>query len=814
MSLSVLGALLVHAVLLPAAERADCRGEPATRCPDGLAGPTCDIPCPGPGGCTHALQCHGSGETAGLSLFGAPLFALRPEWPDWLVRLALVRFVVEHPGAFGLAGGLRAEALELAPARAFEVRAGGLRLLRFRQRYRGIPVFGGDVTVIAGPDGATGIRGTLIDGRDEYVHFGAHAPEAAGEASILAHAAARARLPASALRVVGLRLVAFRRTRTLGWAGVVTHGGALVAHVVVEADPAAAPAPLLYHISGEGHGLADEVAIAVRAEDMASAIFEPPVESIDVSQLPGGAALTGSTAGASTRLADRRVVVVDAAGATSRSQALASPVYADGPFDAEPGARGFDFQSAYVWLQSFHARTDAIMDGRWDSLLPFFGLESAVPPGELSPRLVAAFDTAASLCGATASYCVSSAWGGADDEPSEALQHPAAEPPYEMVGALYVKGTALPPSILPHEFGHLVDLFAGPGLFYEPYACAACWSSCDPGTTDESVPLTETFANLMALWYYSELFAQAGQSSACTTLGNASGGQNRSPHNAACRPTGSTISYFLHNSDPGCPPSDGWPDYCDRPEPDDIDTFDGIGLCDRRAGYEVDSWYQAFWELLHGETCSPSPPYTCEPLPTLSALPASQAVGEALLFAAQVSSGTYDGFADDIATYFACNYGQVVYDEVNEVLCHHEIRACDAPAPVLCEFCGDGVRTGDEACDGGDLGGRTCEDLGLLSGALACDAACAFDVSQCEGPGPGDATTSASTTGPDASTGPLPTTSHSSGSGEPEPPGGLFIDSEQSTGGDAGCACRYDGAGGTSSVVGLALLLLRRRRRA
>lgn len=47
--------------------------------------------------------------------------------------------------------------------------------------------------------------------------------------------------------------------------------------------------------------------------------------------------------------------------------------------------------------------------------------------------------------------------------------------------------------------------------------------------------------------------------------------------------------------------------------------------------------------------------------------------------------------------------------------------------------CGDGVLDGDEACDGEDLGGLACTDLGMgfVGGTLACDDACNFDTSAC-----------------------------------------------------------------------------------
>ena len=48
--------------------------------------------------------------------------------------------------------------------------------------------------------------------------------------------------------------------------------------------------------------------------------------------------------------------------------------------------------------------------------------------------------------------------------------------------------------------------------------------------------------------------------------------------------------------------------------------------------------------------------------------------------------------------------------------------------------CGDDVAEGAEACDGADLLDATCESLGFVGGGtLACDGACGFDTSLCEG---------------------------------------------------------------------------------
>jgi hypothetical protein len=62
--------------------------------------------------------------------------------------------------------------------------------------------------------------------------------------------------------------------------------------------------------------------------------------------------------------------------------------------------------------------------------------------------------------------------------------------------------------------------------------------------------------------------------------------------------------------------------------------------------------------------------------------------------------------------------------------CAYDTSACMcAPAST----CGNGVRDGNEQCDGSDLGGATCASLGYtLDGTLACTAGCGYDTSGCD----------------------------------------------------------------------------------
>lgn len=57
----------------------------------------------------------------------------------------------------------------------------------------------------------------------------------------------------------------------------------------------------------------------------------------------------------------------------------------------------------------------------------------------------------------------------------------------------------------------------------------------------------------------------------------------------------------------------------------------------------------------------------------------------------------------------------------------------DGTADTGPSTCGDGVREGEEECDGADLGGSTCAAIpGFVGGTLACAESCTFDVSACE----------------------------------------------------------------------------------
>lgn len=63
--------------------------------------------------------------------------------------------------------------------------------------------------------------------------------------------------------------------------------------------------------------------------------------------------------------------------------------------------------------------------------------------------------------------------------------------------------------------------------------------------------------------------------------------------------------------------------------------------------------------------------------------------------------------------------------------CQYDTSGCTTAQPV----CGDGVIDAGEDCDGSQLGGQACADVGnFTGGTLACAGDCAWDVSACEVP--------------------------------------------------------------------------------
>ncbi len=49
-----------------------------------------------------------------------------------------------------------------------------------------------------------------------------------------------------------------------------------------------------------------------------------------------------------------------------------------------------------------------------------------------------------------------------------------------------------------------------------------------------------------------------------------------------------------------------------------------------------------------------------------------------------------------------------------------------------CTYCGDNIKNGTEECEGGNLGGATCQSLGFDGGTLTCNVGCTYNSGTCE----------------------------------------------------------------------------------
>ncbi len=181
-------------------ERSSCAGEALSPCTSGRTGPACDLECLPGQRCDYALYCHSWGATYGLSVFGGFLFPAPPDGSGSQVAAELSRFIITHPDSLGLAPGIAAGDLGLTPHPSFRGEAGALRLLRFDQTYRGLPVFGPDAVVklVATSTGALSLRGAVLDGRVKFKHVDEPSTAASAATSIRFHVAQQTGLATTA----------------------------------------------------------------------------------------------------------------------------------------------------------------------------------------------------------------------------------------------------------------------------------------------------------------------------------------------------------------------------------------------------------------------------------------------------------------------------------------------------------------------------------------------------------------------------------------------------------------------------------------
>lgn len=765
-----------------------CDGTPLPACEGPFTGPSCTLPCTGsgePSSCGLASYCHADGTVYGLSTRGALLYPGSPRDDESAVEATFVAWIVAHEAELGLEPGLEPADIELHRSSGPPVHEGPLTIYRFSQTHHGLPVLPPDdiITLVYGPDGPISVSGAIIDKRTPYAHADARATATRAQRSILQHAAAQTLRRIDTLELVYATPVAIHSARAVGWAGFVrTKGGVPLGRVIVDADPAfeGSVLPLWSYRALASSGLADTQPIEVYTLDPAG---EPTdLDYSDETMLTTGSLLLGSVDDVTLelQLATEQLVVLDMQGELLDALAVgASRVLGpSGEFDANAGA-GLTAQVGYHLFQGWYdyvdgLRTDPLVGAkRWDSANELYThgmLSSNAPPGTFAPRVLAAVNANSADCPVTGTACASPAgfipFGPEVTMFPELLHIPPGATHMEVLGQMTLPGTGIEPVTFAHEFGHIVDLFSGGGITRDlaPTCKEPCPFACVEDSTAEAAPLSESVAQLLALSLLRQSFATV-DFEYCPIIDMVSVNGTKGWTPGACVPEEEDISLLQRPDDCAKPYA-----YCDKPEdpgfyrqccydgedlgactielpdacPEGVAGPAGAagtgtaravpnGLCDYLPGYRTNSLYQAFWQLLNGQRCEPTPPFECVSMEWAPGVAPIDASTSALLYALRVRALSYEQLIDAMAIYVACTYGASAYDDFNAVVCNHGLRDCAAPLPLVCESCGNGVREGSEGCDGSDWLLTACEDLpGYSGGDVTCDAlTCSLDFSEC-----------------------------------------------------------------------------------
>lgn len=825
----------------------DCHGDPLPSCSAGWTGSSCDHPCdPGAASCGLRYYCHADGRVAGLALSRAHLFGLPPDPTPLELRDQLEGWIVEHGGDLGLEDGHTAEELQLEPADGFEVRQGQLALYRFRQSYRAsdehpqVPVVGEGalLSLQVDPTGAVALTGTVIDPRGPFAHQRWQALPTQAQASIRHHASVRTGVPEADIEVDALQLVALPWAQQIAWYGVPTVGAISMGRVIVDADPQVAGVlELLMYDDGKAYALDDVEPITVQTQDVAHDPWAHPMVEAQESALANGEPLLGSSYDGHTQLASEEVVVIDMQGNAFDpslydhvSSTWAFTRYTEGAgFTASDPDERFGAQRLYHLVKSGYAVVDRMALGKWDSALSVHDptLASDFPPGTYRPRIIIGYEHASTGSSGQASWFRMSQESHVLSGFPESIQRPAPGLENEIMATINVPLGLIHTDTLFHEVGHNLDLFLAPGYpdNHAPPSCPGC-GSCAEDSSDEANPLTETIAQMLAMWQLVRVFPNMSHDT-CNLMHHLKGGTTNNQqlvHSPGCMSSSDSLALFLRDDDPACPDVT----LCDKPSNPETDATMGAShWCDATEGYNTYSVLQAWWNWLHGLYCEPPGPMGVACMPRSVTWPpgcdmpdsgvdcatSDEVAGLALLYATRSNPTSYEQLFDDMARFVSCNYGAQAYDDFNQALCDHQIRACDEPAPLSCEQCGNGIREGTEQCDGNDISVDeigyvpSCTSLGFEGGTLACHGMmdpqpCTYDISQCTMPGLDD-------TGADASTeGAAGSTSY-----------GADTDGAGANEGDEnGCSCTHGGSRSNGRMlfpmVVAGLLARRRRRRA
>jgi hypothetical protein len=831
----------------PLATERNCHGDELPSCDAGWAGPSCDYACdPGAPGCGFRYYCHADGRVAGLALSRAHLFAIDPSLERLAVRDRLKAWVVAHASDFDMPDGLTAQMLQLEPADNFEVEDGPLTLYRFRQRYAAsaahpqVPIVGEGalLTLEADRAGAIALAGTLVDPRVPYAYASRQAPASQARDSIKRHASLRSGIPGADIEVDALQLVAVPWAEQIAWYGIPRAGAISMGRVIVDADPGVTGwLDLLMYDDGKAYALHDTTPITVQTQEPLEDPWAEPLLESSESTLANGAPLLGSIfdGNGEPQLGTEEVVVLDLHGnefnmdlfdGMAQMWDFDRYMEASGLFAAGQPDERFRAQRLYHLVKSGYAVVDRTALGKWDSAVSFRNpmLQSDFAPGTYRPRILIGYNHASIGAAGQAGLFEITPLAPVLIGFPEAVQQPGPNLQNEIIATINAPLGLIDADVLFHEVGHDFDVFLGPGYpdSYAPWACPGC-TSCDEDTSDEANPLTETIAQMFAMWQLVRVFPDVPHDT-CSLMNQLTGGtttNQKNVHSPGCMDSTDSIGLFIRDDDPACPDVT----ICDKPSNDEVDATMGAPLwCDATEGYNTFSILQVWWNWLHGLYCEPPgpmgvsctpqtvvwPPGCDQPGAGVDCATPDEVAGLAFVHALRSNPTSYVQFVDGMAKFVACNYGPEAYGDFNQALCDHQIRACDEPPPMICQECGNGIREGSEQCDGYDLSVDeigyipTCMGFAYEGGTLGCQGIlgaqpCTYDFSQCMMPGLDDTGTSTDDSTSEGSSSSADITDDTTGPGS--------IDG----GGGGGCGCR-SGRRGLLLPMSIVFLLPTRRR--
>ena len=729
------------------------------QCPVGYTGPRCAFQCVDGADCEIESYHDRQGNVISMLGRNTSLFPVSQADDGETTLDEFKAWIAEHSNGFGFLSSIVSKNLEIETIPSMDlVIAGGFNVHRYQQKYRGHPVIDSEriVTVSTTPGGALSFSGTLVNPAEEYDGLSGSMSLEQASSAMQGYAIT---LFGEGMSVGNVQLVAMPKDRMMGFQGAVHRNGIGIGTIIVSAVASLAGETTL--ISAHSQVLEDidnQQPIAARVEDGSSNPLALPVESVIALQLLNGETLTAAEDSGNFDLSHPNVFLRDSRDPTPEITCEMScsaeacdacdanvcgllppkcTYYDDLPgfprissddnqFLQSPGSFEFTAQDVYYKTLNLLTTTGLGLNGQWDSLLRE---NSDFAPGTFSPRVLVTLgqksdgECIAGAACATALTIVPPIPAGNEDF----LQVPFAGAAPEKIGIFQLQPDIQTDHIV-HEFGHIVDLFVSAGFMTQGVTCTGgdnCTAQCELGTSDEAPALAETIASMYGIWAYPSLFNNI-DSTDCSVLPAMSLGGNTAPHNSICRPGGNLYATMSFSSfGPGL--EDGEP----------------TGACGTSPGYRTDAIFQAWWELLSGEVCSEQAPYECESF--ANSLPqtlednqthglgsrAPHAAKDAFLYALRVNSQSYEMFFDNMASYYACNYGEssAAYEGFCNTMEHHGIISCDAP-PV-CEICGNGELDPLEQCD--DANGietdgclSTCEvascgDGHVWSGIEACD---------------------------------------------------------------------------------------------